>query len=160
MTWEPKDNLSEDLIRDFEEAFWQAVKQKGTDVLEPALQYGQATAANVVDKERRSPLHFAAALNQVDLVEKLVAAGAQMSPSSSRRQNALISQIYCILRRAWCISDTPGVPATATSSSMCWPESTTTGSAVQPLSNLSAFNALERLLHKVWHIQDAVQAQM
>ena len=122
MTWEPKDNLSEDLIRDFEEAFWQAVKQKGTDVLEPALQYGQATAANVVDKERRSPLHFAAALNQVDLVEKLVAAGAQMSPCSSRRQNAIMSQIHCILRRAWCISDTPGVPATAMSSSMCGSE--------------------------------------
>jgi hypothetical protein len=79
MTWEPQDNLSEDLIRDFEETFWQAVKTKDEEVLGPALTYGKATIANIVDKERRSALHFAAALNQVDLVERLLAAGARSS---------------------------------------------------------------------------------
>ena len=76
MTWEPKDNLSEDLVRDFEEGFWTAVKAADIAVLEPALQYGGETAANMVDAESRGPLHFAAALNQVDLVDRLLAAGA------------------------------------------------------------------------------------
>ena len=76
MTWEPKDNLSEDLVRDFEEGFWTAVKAADIAVLEPALQYGGETAANMVDAESRGPLHFAAALNQLDLVDRLLAAGA------------------------------------------------------------------------------------
>lgn len=82
MTWEPTDNLSEDLIRDFEEGFWAAVKSADLSVLAPALQYGGATAANLVDAESRGPLHFAAALNQVDLVDKLLAAGVRASLAS------------------------------------------------------------------------------
>lgn len=76
MTWEPKDNLSEDLVRDFEEAYWTAVKNGDSEFVDAALQYGGATAANVADADRRTALHFAAALNQADLIEKFVAAGA------------------------------------------------------------------------------------
>jgi signal recognition particle 43 kDa protein len=75
MTWEPTENLSEDLIRDFEECFWQACKAADMQVLGPALQYGGETMANIVDAERRSPLHFAAALNQQHLVTALLDAG-------------------------------------------------------------------------------------
>jgi ankyrin repeat protein len=76
MTWEPKENLSEDLLRDFEESFWQACKTADMDVLEPALRYGGDTMANVVDSSQRSPLHYAAALNKGPLIERLLSAGA------------------------------------------------------------------------------------
>lgn len=79
MTWEPTDNLSEDLVRDFEEGFWQACKTGNMDVIEPALQYGGDTMANIVDSEQRSPLHFAAALNQKDLTANLLDAGTLLA---------------------------------------------------------------------------------
>ena len=77
MTWEPTDNLSEDLIRDFEEGFWQACKAGKMEILEPALQYGGETMANITDSDLRTPLHFAAALDQKDLTAKLLDAGAR-----------------------------------------------------------------------------------
>ena len=76
MTWEPKDNLSEDLVRDFEEAYWQAVKNADSAFLDEALQYGGETVANITDSDRRTALHFAAALNQADLISKFIKAGA------------------------------------------------------------------------------------
>lgn len=76
MTWEPTPNLSEDLIRDFEEAFWKACKSGDAVFLAEALQYGGATAANLVNSEGRAPLHFAAALNNGTLCQQLIDAGA------------------------------------------------------------------------------------
>lgn len=78
MTWEPSDNMSEDLLRDFEESFWQACKTADMDTLEPALQYGGDTAANLTDADKRCPLHFAAATNRKALIERLFKAGAHM----------------------------------------------------------------------------------
>jgi signal recognition particle 43 kDa protein len=79
MTWEPKENLSEDLLRDFEESFWQACKTADMDVLEPALRYGSDTMSNIVDASQRSPLHYAAALNKRLLIERLLDAGAPIT---------------------------------------------------------------------------------
>lgn len=76
MTWEPGDNLSEDLLRDFEESFWQACKTADMDTLEPALQYGGDTIANLTDADKRGPLHFAAATNRKGLIDRLFQAGA------------------------------------------------------------------------------------
>lgn len=76
MTWEPTPNLSEDLIRDFEEAFWKACKAGDAAFLSEAMQYGGATVANLVNAEGRAPLHFAAALNNGTLCQQLLDAGA------------------------------------------------------------------------------------
>lgn len=75
MTWEPTGNLSEDLVRDFEEAFWQACKMGDMDFLNDALKYGGETMANLVNSEGRGPLHLAAALNHQTAVRTLVKAG-------------------------------------------------------------------------------------
>lgn len=75
-TWEPTDNLSEDLLRDFEEAFWTAVKKSDTPFIDTALQYGSDTVANMVDETSRAALHYASAFNNTSLVNKLLKAGA------------------------------------------------------------------------------------
>lgn len=76
MTWEPDTNLSEDLVRDFEEAFWAACKAGNAEFLAEALRYGGATVANLANADGRSPLHFAAALNNSTLCRQLLDAGA------------------------------------------------------------------------------------
>eukprot|EP00892_Ulva_mutabilis_P008942 jgi/Ulvmu1/641/UM010_0011.1 len=78
MTWEATANLSEDLVRDFEEAFWAACKAGDAAFIAQALRYGGATVANLVNSEGRAPLHFASALNNSTLVQSLLDAGADV----------------------------------------------------------------------------------
>jgi hypothetical protein len=95
MTWEPSDNLSEDLIRDFEEAFWQACKVADTAFLKEALQYGGETLANIVNEDGRAALHFAAALNHKDLISHLLEAGTCYNPQHLRSKHREI--VLCSL---------------------------------------------------------------
>lgn len=97
MTWEPTENLSEDLVRDFEEGFWQACKASDMEVLGPALQYGGETMANIVDTEQRSPLHFACALNQQHLVTALLDAGVPLLPRPRLPSNGLCTHCSAAL---------------------------------------------------------------
>ena len=80
LTWEPTANLSEDLVRDFEEAFWQACRIGDMTFLNEALKYGGETLANLINSEGRAPLHLTAALNHQVAVKKLVESGVRCAP--------------------------------------------------------------------------------
>jgi signal recognition particle 43 kDa protein len=75
MTWEPTANLSEDLVRDFEEAFWQACKIGDMQFLKETLKWGGETLANLLNADGRGPLHLTAALNHQNAVRALIEAG-------------------------------------------------------------------------------------
>jgi signal recognition particle 43 kDa protein len=97
MTWEPTANLSEDLVRDFEEAFWQACKTGDMSFLTDALRWGGETLANLVNDEGRAPLHFAAALNHRTAVKALIDAGVLQPPLL----HALSCCAHCIATPQW-----------------------------------------------------------
>lgn len=77
-TWEPVTNLADNLLRDYETKWWNAVK-KGDDVTVNAmLDGGGAVLSRTLNEDRRSALHFAAALGKADLVRRLVKEGAEV----------------------------------------------------------------------------------
>ncbi|EFJ47094.1 hypothetical protein VOLCADRAFT_105313 [Volvox carteri f. nagariensis] len=77
-TWEVSANLSEDLIREYEDKWWTAVRKADLDTLVRMLGGARELLANVVDENRRSALHFAAALGNADCTRLLVEAGADV----------------------------------------------------------------------------------
>jgi hypothetical protein len=75
-TWEPASNLADDLLRDFEQRWWAAVRKGDDAVVDKLMDGGGATLSRTVDAERRSALHFAAALGRAPLARRLLAEGA------------------------------------------------------------------------------------
>lgn len=78
-TWEPAINLSEDLIRDYEDKWWQAAKKADLEAMAKMLAGAKEVLPLVVDENSRSALHFAAALGSVDCVKLLVEAAADVN---------------------------------------------------------------------------------
>eukprot|EP00882_Tetradesmus_deserticola_P020056 GHRQ01021611.1.p2 GENE.GHRQ01021611.1~~GHRQ01021611.1.p2 ORF type:complete len:185 (+),score=49.90 GHRQ01021611.1:414-968(+) len=52
-TWELASNVSPDLIRDFDERWWQAAKKGDAEAVCSMLRYGRAILSQVVDDNRR-----------------------------------------------------------------------------------------------------------
>jgi hypothetical protein len=77
-TWEPAINLSEDLIRDYDERWWNAARQCNEEALAKMLGGGRDVLCQVVDENRRSALHFVAALGNVKCAKMLIEAGADL----------------------------------------------------------------------------------
>ncbi|PNW84345.1 hypothetical protein CHLRE_04g231026v5 [Chlamydomonas reinhardtii] len=77
-TWEVAADLSEDLVRDFEEKWWAAARKADVDAMIKMLGGGRELLAHVVDENRRSALHFAAALGSAECTRLLVEAGAEL----------------------------------------------------------------------------------
>lgn len=77
-TWEPVTNLADNLLRDYEQRWWGAVKKGDERVIEEMLAGGGAILSRTLNEERRSALHFAAALGKAELVKKLLDAGAEV----------------------------------------------------------------------------------
>ncbi|KAG2427506.1 hypothetical protein HXX76_012439 [Chlamydomonas incerta] len=77
-TWEVAADLSEDLVRDFEEKWWAAARKADVDAMIKLLEGGRELLVHVVDENRRSALHFAAALGSAECTKLLVEAGADL----------------------------------------------------------------------------------
>jgi len=75
-TWEPAINLSDDLIRDFDEQWWDATKNCDKGKISQLLQAGGRCLAQVIDDKGRSALHFAVALGNLEITKLLLAYGA------------------------------------------------------------------------------------
>lgn len=77
-TWEPVTNLADNLLRDFEERWWNSVKKGDEAVVSEMLGSGGSVLSRTLNEERRSALHFAAALGKAELVKKLIREGAEV----------------------------------------------------------------------------------
>ncbi|GLC39901.1 Signal recognition particle 43 kDa protein, chloroplastic [Pleodorina starrii] len=77
-TWEVAANLSEDLVRDFEEKWWTAARKADVDTLIRMVGGARELLPHVVDENRRSALHFSAALGSAECAKLLVEAGAEV----------------------------------------------------------------------------------
>lgn len=75
-TWEPMLNLSPDLIRDFDEKWWNACNKMNKEVIFDLLKYGGNILSKVVDSNGRSALHYASAYGRQDICEVLLGCGS------------------------------------------------------------------------------------
>ena len=75
-TWEPKVNLSPDLVRDFDDGWWTACLEAKKDALAELIHYGGDVLAHVFDENGRTALHFCAARGHADLCRLLLDHGA------------------------------------------------------------------------------------
>ena len=65
-------------MRDFDERWWAAARKADVDALSELLKYSSGVLPLVVDENRRSALHFAAAVGSVPACQLLVEAGANI----------------------------------------------------------------------------------
>lgn len=77
-TWEPVTNLADNLLRDYESKWWNAVKKGDEATVNAMLDRGGTVLSRTLNEDRRSALHFAAALGKADLVRRLVNEGAEV----------------------------------------------------------------------------------
>ena len=77
-TWEPVTNLADNLLRDYEAKWWNAVKKADEATIMSMLDGGGAVLSRTLNEDRRSALHFAAALGKADLVRRLIREGAEV----------------------------------------------------------------------------------
>lgn len=75
---EPASNLADDLLRDYEQRWWAAVRKGDEATILARLEGGGPTLARTVEEGRRSALHYAAALGRVEVVKRLLAEGAEV----------------------------------------------------------------------------------
>ncbi|KAG1668488.1 hypothetical protein FOA52_005261 [Chlamydomonas sp. UWO 241] len=76
MSWEAAINLSEDVIRDYDNKWWAAASKAELEPMAKMLAGGRQALATIVDENGRSALHFAAARGSLDCVKMLVEAGS------------------------------------------------------------------------------------
>ncbi|PRW45505.1 signal recognition particle 43 kDa chloroplastic [Chlorella sorokiniana] len=77
-TWEPAANLADNLLRDYEQRWWGAVKKGDEETVGTMMEGGGDVLARTVDENRRSAVHFAAAMGKAQLVQRLLAAGGEV----------------------------------------------------------------------------------
>ena len=77
-TWENADDISEDLLRNYEDKWWRAVKTSAYDVIVTMLIGGRDALVSGVDDDRRSALHYACGTGNVKCVKLLLVNGAEV----------------------------------------------------------------------------------
>jgi len=82
-TWEPADNVAEDLRRDYEEKWWAACRGGDKETLEAMLRGGPDVLPFTRDADKRVALHFAAGLGREDLVRMFLEAGSEVNSSDA-----------------------------------------------------------------------------
>ncbi|CAL8470619.1 g10161 [Coccomyxa elongata] len=78
-TWEPESNLADNLLRDFETMWWTACREGDEAKLKKLLSTSGRVLANIVDENRRSGLHFVAAIGNVPCTKMFCQAGADLN---------------------------------------------------------------------------------
>lgn len=86
---EPVSNLAGDLLRSYEQRWWNAVKKGDEDTINIMMDGGALVLARTVDENRRSALHFAAGLGKAPLCQKLLQAGAEVNLGDKEGYTAL-----------------------------------------------------------------------
>ncbi|KAK9828851.1 hypothetical protein WJX72_002407 [[Myrmecia] bisecta] len=77
-TWEPAQNLADNLLRDFEDNWWTICKKGDEEAMRELLANSGQLLAQTVNADRRSALHFAAAIGNANCVRMLCQAGAEV----------------------------------------------------------------------------------
>lgn len=75
-TWEPAGRVADNLVRDWEAAWWAAARKGDAGAVRTALAGGGRVLACCVDDSRRSGLHYVAGAGNAECAALLVAAGA------------------------------------------------------------------------------------
>eukprot|EP00891_Asterochloris_glomerata_P003586 jgi/Astpho2/3586/fgenesh1_pg.00058_%23_2_t len=78
-TWEPAQNLADNLLRDFEDRWWTACRKGDKKTIKALMQNGGRVLARTVDKDARSALHFLAAVGDPEPLQWLIEAGADVN---------------------------------------------------------------------------------
>ncbi|GAQ90615.1 Chloroplast SRP43 Subunit of Signal Recognition particle [Klebsormidium nitens] len=79
-TWEPPENLAEDVKAAYTEPWWKAARKGDVKALTEFLQ-DEGRDVNAVDENRRTALHFVAGLGNEEALQLLMEAGAEVEPS-------------------------------------------------------------------------------
>ncbi|KAL3161794.1 Signal recognition particle 43 kDa protein, chloroplastic [Trebouxia sp. C0009 RCD-2024] len=77
-TWEPAQNLADNLLRDFEERWWTICRKGDKEAMQTLLSKSAKLLATTVDENRRSGLHFTAAVGNAECTRMLCEAGADI----------------------------------------------------------------------------------
>ncbi|KAL4852722.1 Signal recognition particle protein [Chlorella vulgaris] len=77
-TWEPATNLADNLLRDYEQRWWGAVKKGDEETVGKMLDVGADVLARTVNEDRRSAVHFFAARGNAEVVQRLLKAGGEV----------------------------------------------------------------------------------
>lgn len=101
-TWEAVENLSDNLLRDFEDKWWKACREGDEEVLQKMIQNSREVLPHCVDKNERSALHYAAAVGQAKCCAMLCQAGADLNLSDKDGYTPLhmavgYSHVACVM---------------------------------------------------------------
>lgn len=77
-TWESVRDVADNLLRDFEAKWWTAVKKGDEASINEMMDGGAVVLSRTLNPDRRSALHFAAALGKADIVRRLIKSGAEV----------------------------------------------------------------------------------
>lgn len=80
-TWEPVENLSDNLLRDFEDKWWKVCREGDEEEMQKMIDNSKEVLPHCVDSNERSALHFAAAIGQAKCCAMLCQAGADVDLS-------------------------------------------------------------------------------
>ena len=71
-------DVADNLLRDFEAKWWTAVKKGDEATINEMMDGGGEVLSRTLNPDRRSALHFAAALGKAALVQRLIKSGAEV----------------------------------------------------------------------------------
>ena len=77
-SWEDAEGLSEDLLRNYEDSWWNAVKTGKYDKIVTMLIGGREALVSGVDNDRRSALHYACGTGNIKCTKLLLVNGAEV----------------------------------------------------------------------------------
>lgn len=88
-TWEPVQNIAEDLLRDFESAWWEAAKQGDEYTLREIATGSEEVMASARDKEGRTALHYVCGKGNDRCAKFLLECGADVNAADKDKYTPL-----------------------------------------------------------------------